>query len=139
MSTRSGDIDPGLVRYMSEKKHMTAAEFDQMVNKESGLLGMSGISADMGDLLKSAPSDPIAALAIDVFCYRIRLAIGALTAAMGGISAMVFTGGIGENAPTVRAKICEKLLFLGLPDTIPIYVIHTDEQREIAFEVQALL
>lgn len=114
MSTRSGDLDPGLVGYLARTEGMTAEQFDRMVNHESGLLGVSETSADMRDLLERERDDPRAAEAVALFCYQVKKGIGALAAALGGVEAIVFTGGIGENAPAIRARICEGLGFLGV-------------------------
>jgi acetate kinase len=114
MSTRSGDIDPGLVYYLAETEGMAAAEFNTMVNHESGLLGISGTSSDVRDLLAREAADPRAALALAVFCQTIKKAIGALAAALGGLDALVFSGGIGENAAPLRERICAGLGFLGV-------------------------
>ena len=114
MSTRSGDLDPGLVRYLAQSEGMDAASFDRMANHESGLLGVSETSADMRDLLAREASDTRAAEAIALYCYSIRKTIGGYAAALGGIDALVFTGGIGENAPAIRERICDGLGFLGI-------------------------
>jgi acetate kinase len=125
MSTRSGDLDPGLVWYLSRTENMSAKQFNEMVNFQSGLLGISETSSDMRDLLKKESSDVRAAEAVSVFCYQIKKWIGAFAAALGGVDTLVFAGGIGENAPTVRARICEGLEFLG---------IQVDEKRNVANE-----
>jgi acetate kinase len=114
MSTRTGDVDPGLIGYLTRTEHMTAARFQHMVNEESGLLGVSGISSDMRDLLDKEGTDKRAAEAVGLFCYQAKKWIGAYAAALGGVDALVFAGGIGENAPPVRARICEGLEFLGI-------------------------
>ncbi|HEX9989379.1 MAG TPA: acetate kinase [Chloroflexia bacterium] len=114
MGTRSGDIDPSIVGYLVRKEGISAEEVEHLLNERSGLLGISGRSADMRDLLAAAPHDPQAQLAIDIFCYRARKYIGAYLAAMGGAQAIVFGGGIGENAPAIRAGICEGLEWCGL-------------------------
>lgn len=111
MGTRSGDVDPALVQQLADRLNTDAAGVTTILNKKSGLLGLSGISNDMRDLLDSG--DDNARLAVDVFCYRIRKYIGAYAAAMGGLDAVVFTAGIGENAPVVREKVCRGLEFLG--------------------------
>ncbi len=156
MGTRSGDLDPGIVGYLARTEGMSTERFIQLVNRESGLLGISGVSSDIRDLLARAPVDVHAAEAIDLFCYEITKRIGALAAAMGGLDGLVFTGGIGENAATIRARICEKLGFLGLhldPSkneagvpvisqdgaTVTIRVIRTDEERVIAEAVARIL
>jgi acetate kinase len=116
MSARSGDLDPGLILYLlsREKEKMSAKEISALVNKESGLLGVSGTTADMKDLVEKAPRDAHAAEAVDLFCYRAKKYVGAYSAALGGLDALVFTGGIGENAPAVREQICEGLEYLGI-------------------------
>lgn len=156
MGTRTGDIDPGLVRYLAQTQGIDAAAFDHMVNHESGLLGMSETSADVRDLLAAEPGDSRAVEALALFCYRIRQAIGSLAATLGGIDALVFTGGIGENAGLIRERICDELGFLGIAlDTtsnqanaaiistpvarVPVHVIPTDEEAVIAATVATLL
>ena len=114
MSTRSGDLDPGLVLYLQRNHGYTPDKFNHMVNFESGLLGVSETSADMKRLLEIENSDARAKEAIELFCYQVKKSIGALAASIGGISTLVFTGGMGENAPRIRAKICEGLEFLGV-------------------------
>ena len=114
MSTRSGDLDPGLVWYLARAEQMTPEQFHHMVNHQSGLLGVSEISPDMRDLLAKERDDIRAAEAVALFCYQVKKWIGAFAAALGGLDALVFSGGIGENAPVIRARICEGLAFLGL-------------------------
>lgn len=114
MSTRSGDIDPGLVRYLAQTEGMTAQAFDDMVNHRSGLLGVSETSGDVRDLLDREAHDPRAALALSLFCYQVKKWIGAFAAALGGVDSIVFAGGIGENAPPIRERICAGLEFLGV-------------------------
>ena len=126
------------------------------MHRESGLLGISGTSSDIRDLLARSPGDSHAAEAIDLFCYEITKRIGALAAAMGGIDGLVFTGGIGENATSIRARICEKLGFLGIhldpskneasgpvisreDAPVAVRVIRTDEERVIAEAVVGIL
>jgi acetate kinase len=156
MSRRSGDLDPGLVSYLARTEGMSADRFHRMVNTESGLLGVSEISADMRDLLKEEPGDLRAADAVALFCYQAKKWIGALAAALGGVDTLVFSAGIGEHAPVIRARICEGLEFLGITidrlrnenneaviskedGRTTVRVIHTDEEREIAASVMALL
>ncbi len=156
MSRRSGDLDPGLISYLARTEGMTVEQFHRMVNTESGLLGVSEISADMRDLLKQEQHDPQAAEAIELFCYQARKWIGALAATLGGVDTVVFTAGIGENAPIIRARICAGLEFLGVAlDTArneageavistddskaSVHVMHTDEESEIARSVVDLL
>jgi len=156
MSTRSGDLDPGLVYYLARTVGMSVAAFQRMVNHESGLLGVSGTSADLRDLLTREKRDARAAEAVALFCYQVKKWIGSFAAALGGIDALVFAGGIGENAPTVRARICDGLGFLGIAlnrarnarsapmisapgARIKVRVIHTDEEVMIAKSVIKLL
>ena len=114
MSTRSGDLDPGLVSYLAHTEQMTVSQFHQMVNYESGLLGVSEISSDIRDLLEQEASDVRAAEALALFCYQAKKWIGSFTAALGGLDTLVFAGGIGENAPLIRERICDGLGFLGI-------------------------
>ena len=114
MSTRSGDLDPGLVWYLAQTERMTAQQFHRMINQESGLLGISETSSDLRDLLGREASDVRAAEAVALFCYQIEKWIGAFAAALGGLDTLVFSGGIGENAPEIRARICEGIGFLGV-------------------------
>ena len=114
MSTRSGDLDPGLVSYLARTEKMTAPQFHQMVNHESGLLGVSETSSDMRDLLDREMKDMRAAEAVALFCYQAKKWIGSFAAALGGLDTLVFAGGIGENAPLIRERICDGLGFLGI-------------------------
>ncbi len=149
MSTRSGDLDPGLVWYLARTDRLTAKQFNEMVNFQSGLLGVSERSSDMRDLLECETSDGRAAEAVALFCYQIKKWIGAFAAALGGLDTLVFAGGIGENAPVVRGRICEGLGFLGIEvdetrngasadvisteaSRVAVRVIHTDEEWMIA-------
>ena len=149
MSTRSGDLDPGLVWYLVRTEGLDAKRFNEMVNFQSGLLGISETSADMRDLLDREPQDVRAAEAVALFCYQVRKWIGAFAAALGGLDTLVFAGGIGEHAPTVRARICAGLAFLGIEldeqrnaanegviataaGRVAVRVMHTDEERMIA-------
>ncbi len=156
MGTRSGDLDPGLVGYLARTEGMTAESFQRMVNGESGLLGVSEISSDMRELLDKEATDPRAAEAVEMFCYQASKGIGAFTAALGGLDTLVFAGGIGENAPPIRARICERLGFLGLAldpaknaegnglisvkdSWVKVRVIHTDEELMIARSVRRVV
>jgi acetate kinase len=156
MSTRSGDLDPGLVAYLARTENMSAQQFDEMVNFQSGLLGVSETSSDMRDLLDREAQDVRAAEAIALFCYQVKKWIGAFTAALGGLDTLVFAGGIGENAPQVRARICDGLGFLGIQledkrntankgvisttvGGVTVRVIHTDEEQMIAHSVWHIL
>jgi len=123
MSTRTGDLDPGLVWYLARTEKMSAKQFNAMVNLESGLLGVSQTSSDMHDLLGREAHDVRAAEAVALFCYQVKKWIGSFAAALGGLDTLVFAGGIGENAPPVRARICDGLGFLG---------IELDEKRNVA-------
>ena len=114
MGTRSGDLDPALVGYLARKENISAEEVERLLNTQSGLLGISGISQDMRVLMERAATDERARLALDVFCYRAKKYIGAYLAAMGGAAAVVFSGGIGEGASRIRQSICEGLENLGL-------------------------
>jgi acetate kinase len=114
MSTRSGDLDPGLAPYLARTEQMTTTQFYEMVNHRSGLLGVSEISSDMRDLLAQEAGDVRAAEAVALFCYQVKKWIGSFVAALGGLDTLVFAGGIGENSPLVRARICEGLSVLGI-------------------------
>ncbi|HEY6659912.1 MAG TPA: acetate kinase [Pyrinomonadaceae bacterium] len=116
MGTRSGDIDASVVDFIGSKEGLLAAEVESLLNKQSGLLGISGLTDDMRELLAEADEndDRRARLAVEIFCYRARKYIGAYLAALNGADAIVFTGGIGQNSPEVRAKICEGLSWLGV-------------------------
>ena len=113
MGTRSGDLDPGVMLYLLNKSY-SADQLEALLNHESGLLGVSGHTSEMKDLLERRSSDPAAALAVTMFCYQIRKYIGAYAAALGGLDTLVFTGGIGERAAPVRAEVCQGLEFLGI-------------------------
>jgi len=149
MSTRSGDLDPGLVWYLARTERMSAKQFNEMVNFQSGLLGVSETSADMQDLLDRETQDVRAAEAVALFCYQVKKWIGAFAAVLGGLDTLVFAGGIGEHAPTVRARICDGLGFLGIAldeqrnaadagvisaatGRVAVRVMHTDEEWVIA-------
>jgi acetate kinase len=116
MGTRSGDIDPAVLEYLGTKEGLAPSEVDNLLNKQSGLLGLSGLTHDMRELLAEARenNDRRARLAIDIFCYRARKYIGSYLATLGGSNAIVFAGGIGENAPEVRADICRGLAWAGV-------------------------
>lgn len=149
MSTRSGDLDPGLAGYFARTENMDAEQFDDMVNFQSGLLGVSETSSDMRDLLEREVNDVRAAEAVALFCYQVRKCIGSFAAALGGLDALIFAGGIGESAPVVRARICSGLAFLGIEldakrntasesiistanARVAVRVMHTDEESMIA-------
>jgi len=116
MGTRSGDLDPAIVSVIGRKEGMSGSEVDTLLNTQSGLLGISGLTNDMRELQAELKEhdDRRVRLAIEIFCYRARKYIGAFLAAMGGADAVVFTGGIGANAPEVRAHICEGMEWAGL-------------------------
>jgi acetate kinase len=156
MSTRSGDLDPGLIWYLARAEKMSAKQFNEMVNFQSGLLGISETSSDMRDLLEHEDEDVRAAEAVALFCYQVKKWIGAFAAALGGLDTLVFAGGIGENAAPVRARICDGLGFLGIQleekrnaanegvisaavSRVAVRVIHTDEERMIAKTVCRVL
>jgi acetate kinase len=115
MGTRSGSIDPGILSYLLRQGELRAEDIDEVLNRQSGLLGVSGISGDMREVLAARKAGhQRAALALDIYVHRLRAAIGAMVAALGGIDALVFTGGVGENAPDVRAAACANLECFGL-------------------------
>jgi acetate kinase len=114
MSTRSGDLDPGLVMYLLRQKKIPAEELEQILTKQSGLKALSGGTSDVQELLAKESADPKAALALTIFCYQAKKFIGSLSAALGGLDTLVFTGGIGEHAAAIRQRICEGLQFLGI-------------------------
>jgi acetate kinase len=114
MGTRTGDLDPGLVAFLARTEGLTADGFDALVNHASGLLGISETSGDMRDLLAREPADPRAAEAIALFCYQATKWMGAFAAALGGLDTLVFSAGIGERSPEIRARVCRGLGFLGL-------------------------
>jgi acetate kinase len=156
MGTRCGDLDPGVLLHLLRAQGMTPAALDELLHRHSGLLGVSGTSSDMRDLLAREASDRRAAEAVQLFCYRAKQYVGAYAAVLGGLDTLVFTGGIGENAPAVRERICAGLEFLGLQidlqrnaandavvsrDGSPVRVrmIRTDEERMIARHTHRLL
>jgi acetate kinase len=156
MSTRSGDLDPGVASFLARTEGMTAAGFDQMVNHDSGLLGVSQISSDMRDLLAREADDVRAAEAVALFCYQAKKWVGAFAAALGGLDTIVFSAGIGERSAPIRARICEGLGFLGVElhdarndahaavistdaSRVTVRVIRTDEELMIARSVVRVL
>jgi acetate kinase len=156
MSTRSGDLDPGLVWYLAQTESITPRKFNEMVNFQSGLLGVSETSSDMHDLLERETEDVRAAEAVALFCYQVKKWIGAFAAALGGLDTLVFAGGIGENAPVIRSRICDGLGFLGIEldedrnataaavisatdSPVAVRVMHTDEEWMIARTVCRVL
>src|ERR1044071_3734694 len=155
MGTRSGDIDPAIIDFIAAKEGLSAQEVDSVLNKQSGLMGISGLTNDMRELLDEAheSGDRRARLAVEIFCYRVRKYVGAYLAALGGADALVFTGGIGENSSEVRARVCEGLAWMGVEldsslneqmkerregvvsregSRLSVYVIPTDEELLIA-------
>lgn len=154
MGTRSGDLDPAILDFISEKEGLSGREVESMLNKQSGLLGVSGLTANMRELLaeESESGDRRARLAIDLFCYRVKKYLGAYLAAINGADAVVFAGGIGENSPAVRSRICAGLDWLGISldetsnaalvcregridaesSRVQLWVIPTDEELLIA-------
>lgn len=156
MGTRTGDLDPGVAWWLLQNEQMTAARFNDLVNHQSGLLGVSGTSSDMQDLLGRESSDIAAAEAVALFCYQVKKCIGSFSAVLGGADAIVFTGGIGEKSSVIRSRVCAGLEFLGIGleqraneknellisaagTRVPVYVIPTDEEGMIARAVQRLL
>lgn len=156
MSTRVGDLDPGVILYLLQEKGMSVAQVNRLINHRAGLLGISGISADMHDLLAQQESRAEAALAVEIFCYQARKFVGALAAALAGLDTLVFTGGIGENSAAIRARICEPLGFLGIhldqdvneahspvisrrDSPVTIRVMKTNEELMIARHTRALV
>jgi acetate kinase len=156
MSTRTGDLDPGVAWYLMQSENMTSQQFNKLINQESGLLGVSETSSDMRDLIKHMTTDVRAAEAVQLFCYQVKKWIGAYAAALGGLDTLVFSGGIGENAPIVRSRICDGLEFLGITieeernaakadkisaDTsrVAVRVMHTNEEVMIAKSVCQVL
>jgi len=160
MGTRSGDLDPAILTYLSRRLDAPVSDIDQIINKESGLLGLSGLSSDMRDIEEAAARGHARAqLALAVFCYRIRKYIGAYAAAMGGLDAIVFTAGIGENSPVIRDRVCRGLGFLGVDlddgknatergravdlatesSRVRVMLIATNEERMIARETMRVI
>lgn len=156
MGTRTGDIDPGVLIHLLRQHGMDVDAVTHLVNRESGLLGVSGRSSDIRDLLAHMPEDVRSSAAVELFCYTARKAIGSLAAVLGGVDALAFTGGIGEHAAPVRAAICAELAFLGIrldadrnaanasmisaPGASgAVWVIHTDENRMIARHTRRLI
>jgi acetate kinase len=152
MSTRCGDLDPGVAWYMMQNENLTGEQFKHLINRESGLLGISETSSDMRDLISREATDERAAEAVALFCYQVKKWTGAYAAALGGLDTLVFAGGIGENSAVVRARICEGLEFLGIQideecnqqhaavisaehSRVVVRVMHTDEELMIAKSV----
>jgi acetate kinase len=159
MGTRSGDLDPGLVTYLAQKEHVGVAEVESWLNKRSGLLGLSGLSNDMRQLVSVFEANPRARLAVDAFCYRARKYLGAYLTVLGGADGVIFSGGIGENVPFIREMICAEMEWCGLTldkasnfstvgfeacisgadSGIQAYVIPSDEEALIARETAKLV
>jgi acetate kinase len=152
MGTRAGDLDPGIAVYLARVEQLSSEQFDDMVNHQSGLLGVSETSSDMRDLLKLELEDVRAAEAVALFCYQAKKWVGSFAAVLGGLDTLVFAGGIGENAPSIRTRICDGLDFLGIKidesrnaendgvistgsSRVTVRVIHTDEEQMIARSV----
>lgn len=156
MGTRCGDIDPGVLLYLLQHKQLSAEELQQLVNKESGLKGVSGLTGDMQELLEAAPTNPQAAEAVTLFCYQAKKHIGSLAATLGGLQTLIFTGGIGEHLAAIREQICENMAWLGIvldkqrnedhapvishrASSVTVRVIPTDEEWMIAHDTAQLL
>jgi len=156
MGTRSGDLDPGVLLYLLNAEHLDPATVSRLVNREAGLLGVSGSSGDMHDLLGREATDRCAHEAIELFCYQARKFLGALTTTLGGVDTLIFTGGIGEHAAPVRQRICAGLEFLGIQvdprlneqhapiispggHPVTVRVMKTDEDRMIARHTYRLI
>jgi len=154
MGTRCGQLDPGVVLYLLDEKKLTSGQVSDLLYKQAGLLGLSGLSSDMRDLLGSG--DARARDAVAYFVYRVTCAVGTLAAALGGLDGLVFTGGIGEHAPAIRERVCGNLAWLGLDldeaanrahqtrisspsSKVSAWVVPTDEERMIALHVKDLL
>jgi acetate kinase len=159
MGTRSGDVDPALVSYLAQQEKVDAVEVEHWLNKRSGLLGVSGLSNDMRELMAVYDANPRARLAVEVFCYRARKYLGAYLAVVGGAEAVIFSGGIGENSPAVREKISASMDWCGLKldftansltggkdgrisaadSRLKAFVVRTDEELIIARETGRLI
>ena len=157
MGTRSGDLDPSLILYIMGKEGLSLAEANTLLNKHSGLIGISGESSDMREILASVKDEQKRSIyAFEIFCYRIKKYVGAYAAAMGGLDALVFTGGIGENSPEVRNEVCKNLEFLGIKldqlkninkeiiisdvsSTVQVYRIPTNEELVIAMDTAKIV
>ncbi len=156
MGTRPGDLDPGVAWYMMKSENLTPKQFNKIINHDSGLFGISETSSDMRDLLAKGNDDVRAAEAVELFCYQAKKWIGSFAAALGGLDTLVFAGGIGENCPVIRSRICEGLGFLGIvleekrntanapvisteTGRVFVRVIHTDEEWMIAKTVSRIL
>lgn len=153
MSTRSGDLDPGIAEFLHQQTGMPLEEFNRMVHFDSGLLGVSELSADMELLINESARNPKATDAVEFFCYQVRKAIGGLATVLGGVDSLIFAGGIGENAPLIREKVCQGLEYLGITldvqrndnhefliscdgSGVGVHVMHTDEASVIAAQTK---
>jgi len=158
MGTRSGSVDPGILTYLVRQHHFTGEQLDDLLNKKSGLLGISGVSGDMRDIISAMKQrNARAELAFDMYVYRLRAGIGAMAAALDGLDALIFTAGVGENSQEVRSEVCAKLRFLsieldeskngachpdqniGAPNSLPVLVIRAQEDWAIAKQCWSLL
>lgn len=149
MSTRSGDLDPEVVLYLADAKKLSTARIRRLLTEEAGVLGVSGSNADLEVLLRHVRTDPAAREAVDLFCFQAEKHLASLTVAIGGLDSLVFTAGIGEHSPEIRARICRELSHLGIRldprrnarnspiisrrgSPVQVRVIPTDEERMIA-------
>ena len=159
MATRSGSVDPGALLWVQRHSGLSVDEVERALEHESGVFGLSGISADMRQILEAAAENPRAALAVDVYVHRLCAGIAAMTSSLGGLDALVFTGGVGEGSAVIRAKACGRLRFLGVEldpgrndslgekdaDISPsdarvrVLLVHAREDLEIAREVRRLV
>jgi acetate kinase len=156
MSSRSGDLDPGVIGYLLRTEHSNAQQLQTLVNHQSGLLGVAESSGDVQELLKRESSDVRAREALDLFCYQAKKWIGSFSAALGGLDTLVFAGGIGENSAAIRRRICAGLEYLGVQidprrneqhdavisapsAAVAVRVIRTDEESVIATETARVL
>jgi acetate kinase len=156
MGTRSGDLDPGVIWWILQQEGLGPQQLSELVNHQSGLLGVSGISSDMRDLLSKEGGDERAAEAVEMFCYQVRKSIGAFSAVLGGLDSLVFSGGIGERAPAIRSRVCAGLGYLGIGldqganernemtisepgGAVRVFAIPTDEELMIARQTVKLL
>ncbi len=156
MSSRSGDLDPGLGWYLYQKDGVTPEQFNKMMSTESGLLGISGLSADMKTLLDNESSNQRAAEAVALFCYRVAQAIASLSSTIGGLDSLIFSGGIGEQSSIIRGRVCSKLEFLGISldesrnqshqrlistehSAVGVHVLPTDEAHVIASQALEII
>ena len=156
MGTRSGDLDPGILVYLLQEKGRSPSTIDYLVNQRSGLIGVSGSSSDMRDLLSREAADPHAAQAVEMYCYQARKFVAAMASTLGGLDTFVFTAGVGTNAPEVRRRICAGLEFMGIhldparneanaaiistdKSPVTVRVMKTDEELTIARHTYKLL